>query len=286
MRLMNSVCDEDYDIADEAEEDLHCWALGPFAPIFDQLEPAFTNQRPCSLQDVLSPETYHYSLYVVDETLQPCLNYEVPREPRRIGVDLNNFSLCSTWRVFRPAEIEFIVTEQNDMFSRSPRKVFASGTLCFLKPLDHDDQRAAIREMNIYKRIENLGLDKKAKVPRMYGVVQDKEHRIIGLLLSWINGQNKTLACALGPETSSTLHVKWDQQLTKTVNCLNGAGIVWGDVKPANILIDEDEDAWIIDFGGGYTQGWVGKDQMETTAGDQAGLLKIKELLRQATFEI
>lgn len=28
----------------------------------------------------------------------------------------------------------------------------------------------------------------------------------------------------------------------------------------ANILVNDDEDVWIIDFGGGYTQGWVGKD--------------------------
>ncbi|KAJ5090231.1 hypothetical protein N7532_008915 [Penicillium argentinense] len=287
MRLMNSICDdEDYEFADQAEDDLHCWALGPFNPIFDQIEPAFVNQQRYTLQDFLYPETFHYSVYAIDETLHPCLNYEVPRKPLLNGVGLNNFSLCSTWRIFRPTEIESVVSEQNEMFSKSPRKVFADGKLCFLKFLDRDDQRAAIREMTIYKSIEILGLDKKVKLPRMYGVVEDKLNgRIVGLLLSWINCRNKTLACALGPETSSTLRAKWDLQLTTTLNCLNEAGIVWGDVKPANILIDEDEDAWIIDFGGGYTQGWVGKDQMETTEGDKAGLLKIKELLRQTPYE-
>lgn len=97
--------------------------------------------------------------------------------------------------------------------------------------------------------------------------------------------QNKTLACALSPETPSTLRAKWDLQLATAVNCLNEAGIVWGDAKAANILVDEDEDAWTIDFGSGYTQRWVGKNQMETTEGDQVGLLKIKKLLRQAPYE-
>lgn len=86
----------------------------------------------------------------------------------------------------------FCVSERNEILSKRPTNLF----------LNHDAQRAAIHEMNIYKRIETLGLNEKVKVPRMYGVVRDRsEGRIIGLLLSWINCQNKTLACVLGPET-------------------------------------------------------------------------------------
>lgn len=212
MRLINSVCDEGYDSATEAEEDLYCWVLGPFGLIFDQIEPAFTDEGRCTVQDFLYPETYRLSLYVKNETLQPCLNYEVPREPRHNGVDLTDFSLCSTWRVFRPAEIELVVSEPKEIFSIHPQKVFAGETPCFFRPLDHGDQRAAGCEMDIYKRIETLGLDRRVKVPRMYGVVQDNlDGRIIGLLISWIGCGNKTLACALGPETSWTLCAKWDQ---------------------------------------------------------------------------
>lgn len=42
-----------------------------------------------------------------------------------------------------------------------------------------------------------------------------------------------------------------------------------------------DDNAYIIDFGGEHTRGWVGKDHMETIEGDQEGLSKIKELLNQ-----
>ena len=69
--------------------------------------------------------------------------------------------------------------------------------------------------------------------------------------------------------------------MSTTLACLHEAGIVWGDAKAANILVDMDDNAWIIDFGGGYTWGWVGKDHMETIEGDQEGLSKIKELLNQ-----
>lgn len=54
-----------------------------------------------------------------------------------------------------------------------------------------------------------------------------------------------------------------------------------GDAKAANVLIDINDDAWIIDFGGGYTRGWVEKDHMETIPGDQEGLAKIKNFLYQ-----
>ena len=33
-------------------------------------------------------------------------------------------------------------------------------------------------------------------------------------------------------------------------------GVVWGNAKISNILIDEKE-AWIVDFGGGQTLCWV-----------------------------
>ena len=54
-----------------------------------------------------------------------------------------------------------------------------------------------------------------------------------------------------------------------------------GDAKAGNILFDIDDNVWIIDFGGGYTRGWVEKNRMETIEGDEEALSKIKQLLRQ-----
>ena len=41
---------------------------------------------------------------------------------------------------------------------------------------------------------------------------------------------------------------------------MHDTGIVWVDAKPDNVLTDQNNDAWIIDFGGGYTDGWASKD--------------------------
>ena len=64
-----------------------------------------------------------------------------------------------------------------------------------------------------------------------------------------------------------------------TIERLHEANIIWGDVKTANVLIDGNNDAWVIDFGGGYTEGWVDKGLAGTVAGDLQGMAKIMSFL-------
>ncbi len=52
---------------------------------------------------------------------------------------------------------------------------------------------------------------------------------------------------------------KWSRQLAVTLSSLYKAGVVCGDVKAGNVLIEQSSNAWITDFGGGYTEGWVDK---------------------------
>jgi len=46
---------------------------------------------------------------------------------------------------------------------------------------------------------------------------------------------------------------KWAAQIEHTVAELHKKSITWGDAKPGNIMIGEHDDAWLIDFGGGFT---------------------------------
>lgn len=83
------------------------------------------------------------------------------------------------------------------------------------------------------------------------------------------------LACAVEPDTPAFTRQKCVDQGTSTLTQMHKAAIVWGDAKPDNILIDKNEDAWIIDFGGGYTGGFVEREKAGTIEGDLQGLEKI-----------
>jgi serine/threonine protein kinase len=50
---------------------------------------------------------------------------------------------------------------------------------------------------------------------------------------------------------------KWSSQLREAMEYLHEKGFVWGDAKAASVLVGKDGNAILIDFGGGYTSGWV-----------------------------
>jgi tRNA A-37 threonylcarbamoyl transferase component Bud32 len=95
--------------------------------------------------------------------------------------------------------------------------------------------------------------------------------------LTYVDCGFVTLACAVEPDTPSSTKQKWVDQVTGILAQLHKAGIVWGDAKPYNVLIDKNDDAWIIDFGGGYTRGFVETEKAGTIQGDFQGLEKIVE---------
>ncbi|CEJ93450.1 hypothetical protein VHEMI09039 [[Torrubiella] hemipterigena] len=106
---------------------------------------------------------------------------------------------------------------------------------------------------------------------------------ILGILLSHIDRADRPLSARVQPDVPNdpppTIRRKWMEQLESILGALHDGGLVWGDAKAENVLIDRDNNAWITDFGGGYTEGWVDKELAETVDGDLMGMAKIKRLL-------
>ena len=81
----------------------------------------------------------------------------------------------------------------------------------------------------------------------------------MGLLLEFIDHTGKLLEHVRNG-ASERLRQKWARQIEETMARLHDIDVVWGDVKPDNVLVDSKGDAITIDFGGGFALQWVDRE--------------------------
>jgi serine/threonine protein kinase len=91
--------------------------------------------------------------------------------------------------------------------------------------------------------LQESGLSKTLRVPTMHGLVQyrDEPDQICGLLLTYVE-HRESLAFVDVQDTPLSLRKKWISQIQETIKALHSAGIIWGDAKPDNILVDHNDD--------------------------------------------
>ena len=118
------------------------------------------------------------------------------------------------------------------------------------------------RELARLQKIKKAYVSTPIQSPQLLGYVKHADNgHIIGLLREWIPGAR--LKDTLISTVPRTRREKWMAQIRKTVSQLHEFGVVWGDGKASNVIIGNDDDAWLIDFGGGWTGGWVDKEVAE-----------------------
>ncbi|RBR06807.1 uncharacterized protein FIESC28_10923 [Fusarium coffeatum] len=269
---------EEFELDGVTVEDFWEWIVEPLFPIFRQLPtPDQTAIR--TLDDFLNPETFVYTFQAVSDERVPRLDKDAEhRSP--FGVSVPN-ELCASRKSFNPADVRIWDQNLDGPPSRTPSRVLLSdGTVAFLKLVRRGDKRSLENELATYGKIDRARLDNNLRISRLYGIVRGKDGVILGLLLTYIDCERVTLSCAIKPGTEVLLRKKWGAQIQEALGQLHDAGIFWGDAKPDNVLIDVNEDAWLIDFGGGYTEGWVPKALVGTMEGDNISLGRILEYIR------
>ena len=273
--------DEEFDWDDPLEE-LAEWVLGSFYPIFRQIPP-LDKRRKYTLHDCLFPEVFHYSLEVQQEKLSPIFLDNVG-DKRFLGALLPEQVDYSTFPIYRPDQIDVSVSEDCDTLPAIPRKVYIQGQqdkVAFLKSVGAGDVNSTCRELEAYSKIQSSLTSNPLNTSRLLGIVRiPSSGRIAGLLLSYIESrEDETLLCIGKDPQYASMVQKWLSQITQSIEGLHDCGAVWGDAKPDNVLIDTQYDAYLIDFGGGYTRGWVDKELSNTAEGDLQGLQRISEFL-------
>jgi len=235
------------------------------------------NRKPLSLEDFLHPTTFYLQLRTVEGKLQAIRIDEISRfatihEPARLTMDLVPRFVPA---LIPSVEIEFI----EDLFMGKILKVFKNGEVCVFKSATDGNKGQLKREINVLQQIsEEWEPDHphRPQVPRFLGLVTSGG-QIIGMLEEFIDGTNLYEFDIY--EASSAQRRKWKCQIEQTITQLHQRRIVWGDVKPENVIIDKAAGVWLVDFGGSSTDGWVDDDLAETIEGDFQGMHRLVKFL-------
>ncbi len=78
------------------------------------------------------------------------------------------------------------------------------------------------------------------------------EGLVAGLLLTDVNHRLENGGLLFEDHLLHTpipLRERWATQIQETVAQLHNANLVWGDAKAENVMIDKNNDAWLIDLG-------------------------------------
>jgi hypothetical protein len=155
------------------------------------------------------------------------------------------------------------------------RVVTAAGRALYFKPRFELREPEFERELRVLSRINDTDLAARLRVPTLHGIVVAGEDTI-GMLMTLITSSEVgTHLRSPGLQSRSEMHGKWEEQLTAIIKELHAHGIVWGDVHPTNIVIDEAMDAWAVDFGGMNNVEFVDNENRETVEGDWQGIARI-----------
>ncbi|ATY59776.1 kinase-like domain [Cordyceps militaris] len=278
--------DEDFYIEDACD-----WLSTPFRPLIASLAPGTLNEAGGGLPTLgqyLFPRYFVCSLAATDEKLHA--NERASREhhwgsPLRLVGDDLLADLESWTRSFHPSQVHICYENPEDILIKPPRRVLVHGDdgsamECFFKPFNLSFRQAhAQSELATHIRLAQAHiLDlPQAFICRLYGIVRDG-NSVAGMLFAWIENKG-ALSEERAEQSPVALRRRWATQISGTVQILHDRNIVWGDAKADNVLIDMNDDAWVIDFGGSYTLGWVDKEIAGTVDGDMQGLSKIMSIL-------
>ncbi|KAK2593680.1 hypothetical protein QQS21_008623 [Conoideocrella luteorostrata] len=236
----------------------------------EQLSPAVLHTRKLTLAGLAPPGSFGCEYLVINERAK-----EGIIAPHNLEV-----TPCEEWDVrsiqchlliFDPTDVEVLYSDGRSICDITPQHVYVHAKGYFYKPYwsPHD----AIEEVKQYFKIAASGKCEQLRTSRLSSIVASVHGHAKGLLCDWIEMRGAgVLTHMLTPDTPIALREKWATQIKSTVTELHGVGVVWGDAKPDNVLIDINNDAIVIDLEGGTTRGWVDHDVGSFLEGDLQGL--------------
>lgn len=270
---------ENYELDGYTVDDFYDWALEPLLPILCE-QTHVLKAGIATLHDFLYAPIREYTLEAESDKLVLRPREEHTETRLMFGVSQAD-SKCQIWPGYLPSEIQLDEEAAYDCFPQ--RVILPNGTVAFFKLMGRGDKSILDKELSSYEKARNSGLPSSVRTSRLLGLVKGESGTVFGLLLTYIDCQGQTLTCAVEADAPGFLRRQWVAEIRQIVLCLHQHGLVWGDAKPDNVLIDGNQNAWLIDFGGGYTKGWVPKDLAGTVEGDLTALTKMVDYVESGT---
>lgn len=278
--------DEDFCIEDACD----CLSK-PFEPLIARLAPAALEQRYDKLPTLaqyLFPPHFVCSLTATDENMEAVEAASQDHgwgEPL-LSIDRDFLNDIDSWTIsYHPEDVDICYDSPRDVLIKPPRKVVvgrenSDRDVCYFKRFNVSfGPKHAKNELIAHRRIAKAQLPSPPEtwLCRLHGVVREG-NKLAGMLFHWIDSKG-VLSKARAGQSSPQQRKLWAAQIGGTLEKLHGQGIIWGDAKADNILIDAQNNAWMIDFGGSYTVGWVDEDKAGTVEGDMQGFEKIMDVI-------
>ncbi|KAH8773334.1 hypothetical protein BGZ57DRAFT_894603 [Hyaloscypha finlandica] len=231
-----------------------------------------------TLEEALNPETFWLQMLTIDgearliqreDFTQPTVDFE-PQDMSGVSADLP---------IFRLAQVEILETIR----PKRAFKVRVGGQVWFCKVAGRGFELPPIsRDCQVLQKIRDTGMGLLHRVPRLEGLLGLREgEEVIGFLTNYIETNNDlrdlyTLRDDIDT-TSSSRREKWAGQIKQAIKQLHNQGVIWGDATPSNVLIDREDNAWLVDFGGGFN---FNRELMDTMEGDLEGLRVVYMFLK------
>ncbi|KAI1401357.1 hypothetical protein F4819DRAFT_458397 [Hypoxylon fuscum] len=281
------------------DTDVYEWIIDLFEPVFVQLAPeplpSFNPEKIRSgeakslLSEYLFPQTFGCRLEAVNEIFIPRhVDDHGGLVPPRAWLDGDLLDAMEDWTCFvDPSEVEVYFQDPEDALDKIPRRVRVdldgSGhiTTCFFKSWlgQGIGDCPMSKEIKAYGKIHKANFGPDVRVGRLYGVAHDESaDTTLGLLLAYIDHRT-TLYNAVEDDTPLAMKQKWARQIEDTLKELHRVGVIWGDAKADNVIIDKENNVVITDFEGGHTNGWVDAEKAGTVEGDLQGFQNIMAFL-------
>ena len=276
---------------------LRTWMVAPLAENFEQFTGSIKCKLPQTLQSWYHSPTRFCELKVSDDgteveavELQNVLELEQRMEQLLPRVTLPKY-VTEKLSVKYHCASEFHVLQESDQppgTAYHPCRVQHVETqeIYFFKVVDNEQVQTTKREIDVLGQIKKRRLRDQMYVPLLEGLVSFDEFgttasgkpRIMGFLQTDIPHPTP-LTMKLDTEVPQKKRNTWAKEADRMKKLLHQHHIIWGDAKADNFVVDKDENLWIIDFGGSYTEGWVDKELNETEEGDDMGTEKVVNAL-------